>query len=113
MLVSPTVNPTVIEYDGSIEVKAVFVNSGDYSFLENYIDPYSLTYFMKNIDQIVDKSVRSMIWFNISQMVKQTLIRLDKYIAFVYSKLFIESQTIVVSQLLTDLFNYLTNYLNE
>jgi hypothetical protein len=67
---------------------------------------------MENIDLIVDGSVRSLIWFNISQMVKQTLIRLDKYVSFIEAKLFNEPQTIVVSQLLTDLFSFLTNYLS-
>ena len=83
VIVSPEVNPTVIYYDGAKQITAIFVNSGDYSFFQNYIDPASLSFFMNNIGQITDDSTRCIIWFNISQMVKQTLIRLEPYVSFI------------------------------
>jgi len=113
VLVSPTTNLTQITYDGTNEVKAIFVNYNDEDFLENYIDSQSLQFFLANIDMIKDDLTRSLIWFNLSQLNKQTLMRLDDYVSFIVEKLFDEPQIYVINQLLTDLFVYLSSFLVE
>ncbi len=70
-------NPTVVSYDGSKKIAAVFVNYNDYGFIENYMDYVSLNFFMANINNITDKLSRALIWFNISAMVRQSLVRAD------------------------------------
>lgn len=56
---------------------------------------------MKNISKITDELTRSLIWFNISQLNKQTLLRLDDYVTFVVNNLFDEPLTFVLNQLLS------------
>ena len=45
---------------------------------------------IENIQKIEDNLIRSLIWFNLSQMNKQTLIRLDQYVNFIRDRLFDE-----------------------
>jgi aminopeptidase N len=87
VLLPPSEELQTIIYDGSKGVRAVFVNDNDQAFLENYMDPQSLQFFMQNIAKIDDTVTRSLIWFNISQLNKQTLLRLNTYVPFVQSNL--------------------------
>lgn len=108
--VSPDAPLTTVTYDGSNAVTAVLVNYNDQSFLENYLDPQSLQFFMANIGSISDDLTRALVWYNIAQMNKQTLMRLDDYVAFVVANLFQEPMTFVVSRLLSELLTFLKNY---
>lgn len=82
VLISPEKAQTDISYDGTKNVKAILVNYNDQSFMENFIDPISLEYFMTSINKITnDQVARALIWYNISQMNNQ-LIRIDDYVAF-------------------------------
>jgi hypothetical protein len=65
------------------------VNQEDWTFAENIIDPVSLSFFRKNIDQIKDLLTRLMIWYNFRSMVKLSHIPIAEYIAFIKEKLFI------------------------
>ncbi len=56
--------------------------------MENIIDSTSLSFFMNNILLIKDDVTRALIWYNISEMNKQALIRLDDYVDFVIANLF-------------------------
>lgn len=110
MLIAPGATLTTVTYDGSQKVKAILVNYNDQSFLENYLDPQSLQFFMENILLVNDDLTRALIWYNIAQMNKQTLMRLDDYVAFIVDKLFQEPMTFVVNQLLSELLAFLKNY---
>ena len=77
MIVDPSVNPTVVPYDGTKNIAAVFINYNDHGFIENYIDYVSLNFFMANINKITENLSRALIWFNISAMVRQSLVRVD------------------------------------
>jgi aminopeptidase N len=112
VLVPPSDTPFEITYDGSQKVKAILVNYNDQSFIENYLDPVSLDFFLKNIEKIDEDLPRSLIWFNLAQLNKQGLMRVDDYVAFLSQKLFDEPQTFVVNQLLTGLLAFISGYLS-
>lgn len=68
---------------------------------------------MLNIDKIKDDLNRALIWFNISQMTKQTLIRLDDYVAFVLVQLFKEKTNFILDRMLDELRIFLEEYVSD
>jgi len=83
VIVDNSSDKTVLTYDGTTPVSAVFVNYNDYAFIENVIDPVSLLFFKTHINLIKDDVARALIWFNISAMVRQSLIRVDELVTLV------------------------------
>jgi hypothetical protein len=68
---------------------------------------------LNNIDKIEEVLPRALIWFNISQLNKQGVLRLEDYITFVQNKLLDEPQTLIVNQLLSELHGFMHGYLAE
>jgi hypothetical protein len=109
-LLVPDQRETKMFYSGDLEIKAIFVNSQDYAYLENTIDPVSLRFFLENILKIEDDDTRALIWFNINQMVRRGLIRLDDYVDFVVGNLFDEPMDVVLNKMLMYLLNFLDGF---
>lgn len=101
-----------LTYDGSKGVKAILVNAGDQTFIENYMDQESLIFFMANIDKITDTFTRAQVWYSIAQLNKLGLMKVDSYVTFIASKLLNEPSDFVVSQILTELLGFLNNFVS-
>lgn len=110
VLIPPNGLLTTVTYDGSNNVKAILLNYNDQCFIENILDPQSLSFFRANISKVQDDLTRSLIWYTIAQMVKKSLMRVDGYTAFIIDNLFNEPLNFVLDQLLTELLAFLTNY---
>jgi hypothetical protein len=107
-------SPTkTITYDGSYSVKAILVNYNDHDFVENILDPTSLQFFIGNIDKISDPFLRSTVWYNIAQMNKNTILKLDLYTQFLDSKILEDPSDFIMGQILTQFYGFLVNYTTE
>ena len=109
----PGSSTTTIAYDGSYSVKAILVNYNDHDFVENILDPTSLQFFINNINNITDTFLRTTVWYNIAQMNKHTLLKLDLYTQFLDSMILTEPSDFIMSQMLTQFHGFLTSYTNE
>jgi len=80
-------NETVIEYDGSKHYKAILLNFEDHTFAKNIIDPVSLDFFIKNINNIKDILSRTLIWRSFFEMVKDGKMTSHKFVEVVITAL--------------------------
>jgi aminopeptidase N len=110
LLVPPSAEPFIVAYDGSNSPQAVLLNYGDHCFLENWIDPKSLSFFLENINRVNDTFLRAQIWYTIAQLSKQALLPLEDYVGFLSARLFNEPSTFLLDQLLKGLHAYLSDY---
>ena len=109
----PGVETTNVIYDGSYAVKAILVNYNDHGFVENILDPTSLQFFMNNINKISDTFLRTTVWYNLSQMNKLTLLKLDTYTQFLDSQILEEPVDFIMAQMLNQFGGFLSNFTTE
>jgi hypothetical protein len=69
-----------------------------------------MAFFQSNIYIIQDDVSRALIWYNISQMNKLSLIRVDDYVNFILVQLFREPLNFIVERMLEQLSDYLDNF---
>ena len=80
--------PEVItHYDGSHNYKAVLLNFEDHTFAKNVIDPVSLEFFIKNVNNIKDILSRTLIWRSFFEMVKDAKMTSHKFVEVVTTAL--------------------------
>lgn len=92
-------------------MSAIFLNYDDESFLENIIDPISLSFFLENIDKISDFYTRTQVWYNIASMVKLAFLPLSDFVNLLYSKLFSEPSNFILEKMLLNALSAIKNYL--
>lgn len=62
---------------------------------------------MANINKVADDSTRSLIWYNISSMVRQTLVSVNDFYTMILVNLFDEKVDFILDQILEQLLTYL------
>jgi len=77
------------------------------------LDPTSLQFFINNVDKITDPFLRTTVWYNIAQMSKNSLLKLDLYTELLDNKILDEPTDFIMSQILTQFYGFLANYTTE
>lgn len=94
---------TRLDVDNTKSVKAILLNSSqeDYSLVN--IDPISLAFFQKNINNIQSSRIRMTIWFYMAEMVRSKQIKIVDFADLAFKMLPDETDDVIVQFLLASL----------
>ncbi|MBX3021825.1 MAG: aminopeptidase N [Bdellovibrionales bacterium] len=77
----------------------IYPNYGDYGYVAVKLDPASLAYLKKNLSQVQDDLLRTMVWDDLWQMVRSTEMPLKDYIEIVNAHFPKEKNRAVLNQI--------------
>ena len=77
------------------------------------MDHVSLQFFMANINKIADGPTRCLIWYNISSLVRQTIVSVSEFSTMIQVHLFDEPSNFVLKAMLGQLLGYVLEYSAE